>query len=166
DVAVMMGLACDGSVEDLKEKETKLKHFDIRKLKNIWKLDDLEANWSNSEGASGEIIIMWKQSFFKLLEQREEFSFIILKGIRNKLGEQASIVNVYAPNDMVDRRGLWRLLRNHEVGMEGLWVLASDWNNILTIKKMLGQFCVDASMRDFQLFLNDCSLVDIPMLGA
>ncbi|GJR79308.1 transposon TX1 uncharacterized 149 kDa protein [Tanacetum coccineum] len=67
---------------------------------------------------------------------------------------------------MVDRRSLWRLLRNHEVGMEGLWILAGDWNDILNIEERLGQYCVDASMRDFQSFVNNCNLVDIPMSGA
>ncbi|PWA84305.1 Endonuclease/exonuclease/phosphatase [Artemisia annua] len=168
EVAVMMGLACDGSIEDLKERVYQMELEDNSRveLKKIWKLNDLDARWSNSEGASGGIIIMWKQGFFKLLDHREEFSFIILKGTLIRLGVQASIVNVYAPNDMGDRRGLWRLLRNHEVGMEGLWVLGGDWNDILNIEERLGQNYVDASMRDFQSFVNDCSLVDIPMSGA
>ncbi|GJU52278.1 cysteine-rich receptor-like protein kinase [Tanacetum coccineum] len=145
EVAVMMGMSCDGSLEDLKEKvyqmelldnhtvvwkkraicsflckedpymvlpqETKLKIFDIKELKKIWKLNDLEARWSNFEGASGGIIIMWKKGFFKLLDHTEEYSFILLKGIQ----VWKHHVNVCAPNDMGDRRGLWSILRNHKV---------------------------------------------------
>nr|GEV35318.1 reverse transcriptase [Tanacetum cinerariifolium] len=122
--------------------------------------------WINSEGASGGIIIMWKKGFFKLLDHIKEFSFILLKGILNKLGVEASIVNGYALNDMGGRSVLWSVLRNHEVGMEGLWVIGGDWNDILKIEEILGQDYTDASMRHFQAFVNERGLVDIPMFGA
>ncbi|PWA57175.1 hypothetical protein CTI12_AA411590 [Artemisia annua] len=50
--------------------------------------------------------------------------------------------------------------------MEGLWVLGGNWNDILHFEERLGQCYVDASMRDFQSFVNDCILVDIPMSGV
>ncbi|XP_026395851.1 uncharacterized protein LOC113290463 [Papaver somniferum] len=76
------------------------------------------------------------------------------------------VSSVYAPNDRKERRILWR-----EIGeVLGIWdipgCLGGDWNVISTLEEKNRQGTLSRAMRNFNQFMSDFNLVDLPLCGA
>ncbi|XP_026396833.1 uncharacterized protein LOC113291524 [Papaver somniferum] len=76
------------------------------------------------------------------------------------------VSSVYAPNDRKERRILWRELGE----VLGIWdipgCLGGDWNVISTLDDKNRQGTVTRAMRNFNKFMSDFDLVDLPLCGA
>ncbi|KAI8555891.1 hypothetical protein RHMOL_Rhmol05G0209800 [Rhododendron molle] len=83
--------------------EAKLEHVDRVAIKKLWGDADLDFACSNAIGASGGLLVIWNKEFLKAESITLHRSFIVLHGVINGIFP-CIIVNVYAPNDVVNRR--------------------------------------------------------------
>lgn len=74
-----------------------------------------------------------------------------------------TIVNVYALNEVVNRRILWDELRALKANSNSPWCIGGDFNEILTVNERVECLTVDRGMRDFSDFCNNMEVVDLPM---
>lgn len=78
------------------------------------------------------------------------------------------IVNFYSPCSMSGKRKLWEDIKMSKKGVgKGLWVLAGDFNAVLKGNERKG--CTSQKNRveinEFQAFVKDMELIDLPLLG-
>lgn len=123
----------------------------------------MEFSASNSVGASGGLLILWKKSFFTIHNVIAQRSYIVLQG---RVGDfECNLVNVYAPNETAQRRIIWGELIAIKSTFQEPWCLGGDFNEIEAISERVGCVRMDRGMRDFLEFCNTMELQDIPMLG-
>lgn len=75
------------------------------------------------------------------------------------------IVNIYAPNDVVNRGKLWETLVNIKSGFPKPWCLGGDFNEIRNVGERIGCSRRDRGIKDFNDFIDRCEVTEIQMLG-
>lgn len=145
-------------------QESKLEAVDRITLLRLWGNGEMEFACSNAIGASGGLITIWNKSFFRAENIVVHRHFILVQGSVNN-NFPCVIVNVYAPNDTVSRRGVWEELVTLKAISQLPWCLGGDFNEIMFVNERIGCSSVDRGMRDFVDFGNNLEVVDIPMLG-
>ncbi|KAI9173950.1 hypothetical protein LWI28_009251 [Acer negundo] len=99
----------------------------------------------------------------------EELRFVVRSYIRNRdlqNPEQSMVFcNVYVANVENERKELWEFIVNIQAQSLILWVIGRDFNTILDPLKRRGGVCNMVSIRNFQAFLLQAKLVDVPLEG-
>lgn len=78
---------------------------------------------------------------------------------------QCVIVNVYGPNSNSERKLLWGKLINLRTHFSGPWCLGGDFNEVRNSGERQGCSRRDNGMNNFNKFIEDMELMDLPMLG-
>lgn len=123
-------------------QETKLGTIDRAVIQNLWGGSNFEFACSSSVGASGGLFSIWKNDFFWASNITMHRSFILLQGIlfNNFPGV---LVNIYAPNVVVDRRELWEELMWLKANSCEPWCIGGDFNEIKSPSERVGCVRVD-----------------------
>lgn len=144
-------------------QETKLESVDRSGIQKIWGASNMNFACSNSMGASGGLLIIWNDSFFKASSVSVHRSFILIQGHINDF--PCTLVNICAPNVIVSRRELWEELLILKANDQNPWCIGGDFNEIKDVSERVGCIGVDRGMRDFIEFCNNMEILDLPMLG-
>lgn len=145
-------------------QETKLEFLDRIAVLKLWGNSDVDFACSSAVGASGGLLTIWCKEFFRAESVISHRSFILMQGVIN--GDFPCIfVNVYAPNDVVDRRGVWDELLRLKGNSQIPWCMGGDFNEIRAPSERVGCSSMERGMRDFVEFCNNMELEDLPMLG-
>lgn len=78
------------------------------------------------------------------------------------------IVNIYSPCSMEGKGKLWDNLRMSKKGFGNeVWILAGDFNAVLKVNERKGfsSHVNRAEIEEFQSFVKDMNLTDLPLLG-
>lgn len=145
-------------------QETKLEVMDIFSVRSLWGYGDFEFACSSASGASGGLLAIWRKGFFKANNIICHRYFILLQGIINA-EFPCTVVNIYAPNDVVDRRGVWEELLALKAVSSNPWCVGGDFNEIKAISERVGCQRMERGMKDFLEFCNDMELLDLLMMG-
>ncbi|XP_058192016.1 uncharacterized protein LOC131309384 [Rhododendron vialii] len=145
-------------------QETKLVNIDVFVVRSMWGSGDFDFSCSNASGTSGGLLVIWKKDFFIVTNVICNRSFILLQGVINN-EFQCFMVNIYAPNDVVSRRGVWEELLVLKSNSNVAWCIGGDFNEIRTISERVRCQRMERGMKDFFDFGNRMELLDIPMLG-
>ncbi|XP_058726795.1 uncharacterized protein LOC131598187 [Vicia villosa] len=148
-------------------QETKIPCFSDSLAKSFWGENGVEWTASNSVGAAGGMVILWKKDSLSL-----NYSFIgkgfvginfVWKGVC------CNVVNVYAPCNELERRLVWKSLLERKInhGSEE-WCVVGDFNEIVRKEERMGEgsFYNTRGMTEFQDFIENMDLVDIPCVGG
>lgn len=87
-------------------QESKLPVMDQLAASKLWRISEMEMTYMQSDGAAGGLISMWNTKKFKIQSQSCHRNFILIRGVLTNMGV-CTLVNIYAPNDVVQRRQLW-----------------------------------------------------------
>jgi len=93
---------------------------------------------------------------------------LIIKGTVIDSGVEFMIVNVYAPCDLAAKKGLWERMQPLVSTNNDLCLcVCGDFNSVRCVEERKGRGVVfrqvDADV--FNKFINDCSLIDLPICG-
>lgn len=145
-------------------QETKLESTERFVVQKMWGGPKMEFVSSNSVGASGGLITIWNTDFFKVTNIITHRSFVYLEGVLLN-SFPCVLVNVYAPNEVGNRRELWEVLLGLKVNSQVPWCIGGDFNEIKEVSERVGCTRMERRMRDFLEFCNNMELVDLPMIG-
>ncbi|GKU91159.1 hypothetical protein SLEP1_g5069 [Rubroshorea leprosula] len=76
-----------------------------------------------------------------------------------------NIVNVYSPCSLAGKRALWEDLLNLINSRKGIWCLGGDFNAVRSVEERAGSNGVSKEMEEFDSFIHDAGLVDLPLTG-
>lgn len=143
-------------------QETKLTGFSDSIANSFWGGGVTDWTASNSLGASGGLTIIWKKGSLNVNYSFIGTGFVGINILWKGLG--INLVNIYAPESVVARRGLWNTLpeRNNKFAND-VWCLGGDYNEITHRDDRIGEggHYNRRGMEYFRAFIGHMELVDI-----
>jgi len=113
---------------------------------------------------------MWKKNCFEIKRYRNGNNFSIIKGVW-KIGTpiEITIVNIYCGGTLREKKIIWdelsEIRKSHPIK---LWCVARDFNSIRCVGERRGQSSnvnFGSEIQSFNNFIEDSSMVDIPLVG-
>ncbi|GKV32054.1 hypothetical protein SLEP1_g40687 [Rubroshorea leprosula] len=92
-------------------------------------------------------------------------NFIGIEGVWGPEGVVVFILNVYSPCQLSGKRVLWAELKILVLDRQGYWCIAGDFNAVRNEEEKKGSRGVTIEMREFNNFIQETELVDIPLVG-
>ncbi|KAK8698655.1 hypothetical protein V6N13_114766 [Hibiscus sabdariffa] len=165
-VAVKKNLA-QNRVKILLLQESKLDRVDTRIMRQLCGLrKNFQFVFSASNGASGGLISLWDAEFFECSKSMVTQHFIVLEGSFVTIRFKCAVINVYGPNDVGDRlevlNELSRVIRNLNMPI----IVGGNFNIIRFPEEKVGVSWNRGAMEKFSEFIEDLSLIDLPLQGG
>lgn len=149
-------------------QETKLETIDRRTCTYLWGFDDFEFITKDADGRAGGILMMWNKNSF-ILQGTITLSFaLLIKGVWLKENVQVILLSVYAPCERNNKLDCWEeisgALESHN---GGLYCVMGDFNSICAEDERKGvqTNSRSAEIDDFNNFILEAALIDLPMAG-
>ncbi|XP_020232360.1 uncharacterized protein LOC109812732 [Cajanus cajan] len=149
-------------------QESKLERCDRAFCAHLWGSTEFKWFASPSQGRSGGLLSIWNSNRGKLVFTFSSFGF---HGVCLRWGVNANrcvVVNVYSPCQLVDKRRLWEEIIMSKRGFGScLWCIVGDFNTVRRQderKRVIGEYGA-RDMEEFNLFIRDMELIDIPLVG-
>ncbi|XP_028110763.1 uncharacterized protein LOC114309252 [Camellia sinensis] len=145
-------------------QETKKSEVTPDFVKSLWPVDEMEFMAVDSEGRAGGLLCIWKPTVFKLSQCCSTRHCIVLSGTLLPFFN-CVLVNVHAPNEVNERSRFWNVLYGLRPSFYNPWCLVGDFNEIRNLGERRGCSRRDRGMKEFNLFIENMELLDLPMLG-
>ncbi|KAJ9564765.1 hypothetical protein OSB04_000731 [Centaurea solstitialis] len=88
-----------------------------------------------------------------------------VEGARQWINGLVGLVNVYGPNSITERKELWKKLRTIISNEDIKWCVFGDFNEVRSKEERLNSTLVQRGVDDFNDFIEESGLVEIPMFG-
>ncbi|KAH1229386.1 hypothetical protein GmHk_10G029144 [Glycine max] len=115
-------------------QETKRENFNKSICQAIW--GDSTGHWDYvpSVQAAGGLLCMWNNSTFEVGRKEKGRSFLMLEGRCCSNNQKLTIVNVYAPCDLVGKKALWDELRQLKASNpSGMWCFLAIYQRLYAV---------------------------------
>ncbi|GMI67867.1 hypothetical protein HRI_000456000 [Hibiscus trionum] len=122
--------------------------------------------FSPSAGASGGLISCWDDTFFSFKRSIIHSRYIVCIGTLLNLNLEVALVNIYAPNDCSERRCVWAELKDLVQQLSIPVLIGGDFNVIRKRSEKMGVHCNKKAMEEFDEFIEDLALIDLPLSGG
>ncbi|XP_058767495.1 uncharacterized protein LOC131641210 [Vicia villosa] len=147
--------------------ETKYECFNDSLARDFWGVKEVEWTSSNSVGAAGEMVILWKKGALTVNHSFRGKGFVGINIFWK--GNSYNLVNVYAPCSRRERSSVWSdllSLKNRRGNEE--WCIAGDFNEVLNKEEREG-VCSTRERRgmgEFDSFVENMELIDVNCVGG
>ncbi|GKV51190.1 hypothetical protein SLEP1_g57860 [Rubroshorea leprosula] len=152
-------------VDFLAIQETKLAGVDKKICRAVWGSEDFEWVAKDACGMSGGMLCLWNPKVLTMSRIIEGENFIGIEGIWGTEATPVSIINVYSPCQLSGKRSLWEELKKLVSGRGGNWCIAGDFNAVRKTEERKGSRGISSEMREFDSFIREADLIDIPLVG-
>ncbi|XP_058726991.1 uncharacterized protein LOC131598402 [Vicia villosa] len=147
-------------------QETKLSSISDVVARSLWGNSDVDFSFSESEGRSGGILILWKASSVSVVLSFRGKGFLGIKVCWKK--KFFYLVNVYAACSLPLKRIMWDDLADLKLKFnDGDWLIGGDFNSIKKSSERVGCFLSTQRTEwgEFSNFIDRCGLIDVPCKG-
>lgn len=111
-------------------QETQLMNVAHIDLVGWWGNNNFNFEYVDSVGRSGGLLSMWNPSLFSVDNVVKARNFIAVSGKWMDFPGTTTLVNVYAPQFVADKRILLADLLNLKRSLDGIWVFFGDFNAV------------------------------------
>ncbi|MFS7999333.1 putative RNA-directed DNA polymerase [Helianthus anomalus] len=160
------GLKTSYGIHFLAIQETKLQVSETFRFNQFWGRAEFKVAVVDSQGRSGGRACLWSPTVFRCVDTYYNRHFIIVSGFLVQSGCKINLVNVYAPNDAISRRGVWMEIMGFRNSLQGLWVMMGDFNDVRDESERMNSEFVEANARAFNDFIIAAGLVEYNMGGG
>lgn len=149
--------------------ETKRELIDKAACQALWGDSDVGWEFQLVINTAGGLLCVWNQQAFKLERRETGSGFILLEGVWIQENQKTSVVNLYSPCDVHQKRIQWdslKLLRQQDP--DGLWCFMGDFNNIRYQSEREGvshRGTEATNINDFNNWIAELELEEIPCVG-
>ncbi|GKV23017.1 hypothetical protein SLEP1_g32806 [Rubroshorea leprosula] len=133
--------------------------------RTIWGSDDFDWIYKPSNGMSGGLLCIWSSKMFEKKEVLGGDNYIGVFGLWGEDQTPVYIVNVYSPCLLAGKKALWEELLNLINSRKGNRCLGGDFNAVRSVDERAGSNGVSKEMEEFDSFIQDAGLVDLPLTG-
>ncbi|GKV02337.1 hypothetical protein SLEP1_g14790 [Rubroshorea leprosula] len=152
-------------IDFLALQETKVTGIDRNTCKLVWGTEDFGWVAKDACGLSGGILCVWNSKALTMSRVIEGENFIGIEGVWGPEGVVVFILNVYSSCQLARKRVLWAELKNLVLDRQSNWCIARDFNVVRNEEEKKGSRGVTIEMREFNNFIQETELVDIPLVG-
>ncbi|XP_010670101.2 uncharacterized protein LOC104887202 [Beta vulgaris subsp. vulgaris] len=143
-------------------QESKLKSINPKTIKSLWKDDSFEWFSCPSQGSSGGLISIWKNSFFSFVSVNCDKNWIAISGVIPSLNLHCCIINLYNPCCPEARSLVWDDLSQLFFSLQLPCLIVGDFNDILDSSERGSNMIHTNSSNAFKLFVQVLQLIEIP----
>ncbi|XP_071739093.1 uncharacterized protein [Rutidosis leptorrhynchoides] len=154
-----------GELLGLNLKESKMPKLLMSRLRSFWGNDNFDFAISLARGFSGGIISIWEPSMFIRNEIWCDVNFVIVKGTWVWENIMVFMINVYAPQDLIDKVEVWNKLSSFMEAHPGEYIFMGDWNSVRTSDERCRLVFCHLDVRVFNEFIDQNVLFDMPLGG-
>ncbi|GJT47181.1 RNA-directed DNA polymerase, eukaryota, reverse transcriptase zinc-binding domain protein [Tanacetum coccineum] len=165
EVGDSLGYDVRGCRKSLKKMidETKMTKLELFRLKSMWGNYVFDYACSMSRGKSGGIISMWDPNIFVKKDIWCDDSFVIVKGRWKILEGDYFMVNIYGPQEPIEKVYLWRRIEDFMHHNNCAFVLFGDFNEVRFNYERLGSSFSQSQADVFNTFITNNNLIELPM---
>ncbi|XP_076905320.1 uncharacterized protein LOC143561049 [Bidens hawaiensis] len=147
-------------------QETLAVDLESRQVARFWDNSSFDMEYVGATGRSGGLLCMWDSSVFKMSDSIKDRNFLLLKGSIVGCEDLVCILNVYAPQGMTEKKGLWNRILDLKDKHSGLWFLLGDFNVVRNANERRNSGFNPVRTRDFNSFIFENNLVEYAMKGG
>ncbi|GKV49720.1 hypothetical protein SLEP1_g56454 [Rubroshorea leprosula] len=147
------------------QKETKKSGIDRKFCSLLWGSEEFEWVAKDPTGLSGGTVCIWNSKALRMIKVWEGENFIGIQGKWVAEDVCVNIINIYSLCQLVGKRSLWEDLKELVLQTRGLWCLVGDFNMVKNVEEKVGSKAVTIEMREFNNFIMESELIDIPLMG-
>ncbi|GAB2277102.1 hypothetical protein Dimus_039221 [Dionaea muscipula] len=103
----------------------------------MWPWDDFDYGEVDAREGAGGLMTIWNTSFLAVTSFCGGQRFLFIEGLAGSFFS-CTIGNVCAPNDVGQRRELWRNISMLRVALRNPWCLGGDFNELLKLGEHRG----------------------------
>ncbi|KAF1864335.1 hypothetical protein Lal_00021991, partial [Lupinus albus] len=134
----------------------------------LWDGSTFDWVFQPSIGKSGGLLCIWKKDVFQKIAHRNGKGFLGV--IDNDLAsrELCYIINVYSPCNYKEKREVWLELGQWKNESScNMWCIIGDFNSVKSSEERKGRESHGRlkEMRNFNGFINNLALIDLPLVG-
>lgn len=146
-------------------QETKMELINSRLCYSLWGNSDCDFVFLPSIGRSGGLLSIWSRKHFQLQISFSGEGFLGISGLL--AGNISNFINVYSPCNISEKRLLWNNIIDEIRNRGGdSWCVLGDFNSVTDPSEKKGNCPFSSSeIRDFNKFILDAGLLDIPLAG-
>lgn len=111
-------------------QETSLSDSSKIRFNQFWGKGKFEVDWVDACGRSGGLCSLWDPNCFSKQQVVKDRNFLLIHGYIIGDTSQTTIVNVYGPQNGVEKRELWNKLLSLKDKFLGKWILIGDFNEV------------------------------------
>ena len=161
----MNDLLCHENPDVVLLQEIKRELCDKRFVGSVWKVRNKEWAVLPASGASRGVTIFWDAWRFKCLEVVLG-SFSVTIKLESEDEGSFWLSSVYGPSSSYFRKNFWLELQDLSSLTFLKWCVGGNFNVIRRISDKLGSSKETPSMRDFDDFMRECELINLPPRNA
>ena len=117
-------------------------------------------------GTAGGLLTLWNENHFSVKASINNQRCIIIAGEHLQLNKFMVFCNVYAANTEKKRKELWDFILQAQSLLPFPWCIGGDFNTVLNPSERRGSACNMGSIRNFNTFIFQARVVDLPLRGA
>ncbi|KAM0065492.1 putative RNA-directed DNA polymerase [Helianthus debilis subsp. tardiflorus] len=159
------GLKTTHGVHFLAIQETKMGGVNRFLYSQLWGRSRFEFDSVDAVGMSGGLLSLWNPAVFNKVGVVRNRNYLVVSGNLVATGELVNVINVYAQNDPIARRGLWEELKTVKDSHPGLWILLGDFNDVRSPAERRNSEFVAINAEFFNQFIADADLSEYTMGG-
>lgn len=160
------GLRKINKIDVLGIQETKAENLEMWRQKTIWGGNQMESAQLNAIGASGGIITLWNKTMFMKEDCIIRDGLIAVKGIWRSNGTKVGFINVYAPQDLANKRRLWGdIIAILNADSEVKWIVFGDFNEVRKADERKGTIFNFNNAKVFNEFIHLAGLIEVKYGG-
>ncbi|KAK8681905.1 hypothetical protein V6N13_054304 [Hibiscus sabdariffa] len=147
-------------------QETKLRTCEDKLIRSLCgSSSSYKFAYSPSVGSAGGLITLWDPAFFTLETSTIEQRFISITGMIHTFNLKCMLINIYAPNDFHCRQELFGSISSLAASSNLPILLGGDFNIVRNAEEKVGMVTQRGAMKAFSDFIDDLSLIDLPLHG-
>ena len=114
---------------------------------------------------SGGLLCIWANNFITEVEVQIGDRWICVKGWVVDIKIHTAIVLVYGPHVAIEKRKMWDEILELRTNMGVPMIVMGDFNEIRCPEERRGCLTMSRSMSNFDEWINNLGLIDMPIIG-
>lgn len=135
-------------------------------IKGCWGSSNFEFELVESQGRSGGLLSIWDPLIFTKHNVIKSKNFLAISGHWKGFSDTISMVNVYGPQSISDKRELWAEILSLKDIIKGSWVIFGDFSAVRKPEERLRSSFCKYSSSDFNKFICEFGLKEFAMGGC
>ncbi|GKE00363.1 RNA-directed DNA polymerase, eukaryota [Tanacetum coccineum] len=131
----------------------------------LWGNSSFDYAFSPAVGFSGGILSVWNPNLFIKESVTISDHFLAIHDTWISSDTRTIIINVYAPQDLYDRKALWDYIRLLVDSWSGESIILGDFNEVRSENERLGFIFYENGANAFNHFITRAGLIDLPLEG-
>ncbi|KAJ0535621.1 putative RNA-directed DNA polymerase [Helianthus annuus] len=146
-------------------QETQFQSFGGVDVSRLWGSRDFDYDVVDAVGRSGGLLSVWDSKIFTKTSVIKRRYILVVSGYLKNDGQKVSLVNVYCPQKLVDKRMVWDEIKAMISDVDEMWIVAGDFNCVRDRLERRNSKFHEGSTKEFNDLLDESGLQEYSLRG-